>query len=161
VCNYSRANESVLVNRSSKLPASKAATLAAREAKVPAPIIIVLKVVQNVLQYDKKTFSVKAGQKVTIEFENPDFMQHNLVIMKPGSKEKVGAAADLLAADPNGVSMNYVPKLKEVLFSTKLLSPQGKVSLQFTAPAQPGDYPYMCTFPGHWRIMFGTMKVTK
>ncbi|MEO5995847.1 MAG: PVC-type heme-binding CxxCH protein [Chitinophagaceae bacterium] len=130
-------------------------------AKEQKAITISLKVVQNVMQYDKKVFTVKAGQKVIINFENPDFMQHNLVILKPGSKEKVGAAADLLASDPKGAQQNYVPKLPEVLFSTKLLTPQEEISLQFIAPAQVGDYPYICTFPGHWRIMAGIMKVVK
>jgi len=33
--------------------------------------------------------------------------------------------------------------------------------LRFTAPDKPGEYPYICTFPGHWRIMQGVMKVVK
>ncbi|MCH8962102.1 MAG: hypothetical protein IH820_12455 [Bacteroidetes bacterium] len=31
--------------------------------------------------------------------------------------------------------------------------------LTFTAPTEPGDYPYVCTFPGHWRTMQGVMQV--
>jgi azurin len=34
-------------------------------------------------------------------------------------------------------------------------------TLRFFAPDEPGDYPYICTFPGHWRVMKGVMKVTK
>jgi azurin len=26
--------------------------------------------------------------------------------------------------------------------------------------AQAGDYPFVCTFPGHWRIMNGVLTVT-
>ena len=53
------------------------------------------------------------------------------------------------------------PKLEipEVLFSTKLVNPQQTVTLRFTAPSKTGDYPFVCTFPGHWSIMNGTMKV--
>lgn len=163
-------NASLELQKASKgkqVPPSKAA--AAKPAiksadagnKLLKGITISLKVVQNVMQYDKKVFTVKAGQKVTINFENPDFMQHNLVILKPGSKEKVGAAADLMVADPNGAQKSYIPKMPEVLFSTKLLTPQEEIALQFTAPSQPGNYPYICTFPGHWRIMNGIMKVVK
>ena len=32
-------------------------------------------------------------------------------------------------------------------------------TLEFTAPTTPGDYPYLCTFPGHWRMMNGVLKV--
>jgi putative heme-binding domain-containing protein len=31
--------------------------------------------------------------------------------------------------------------------------------LAFTAPTEPGDYPYVCTYPGHWRRMVGTLAV--
>jgi azurin len=33
--------------------------------------------------------------------------------------------------------------------------------LTFKVPDAVGDYPYVCTFPGHWRIMKGTMQVRK
>ena len=93
--------------------------------------------------------------------ENPDFMQHNLVITQEGEKEKVGEAADKLAMSPNGAEMQYVPDMPEVLFYTKLVNPEETVRLRFVAPEKPGSYPYICTFPGHWRIMQGVMKVVK
>ncbi len=34
-----------------------------------------------------------------------------------------------------------------------------RATLRFTAPTEPGEYPFICTFPGHWRIMQGVMKV--
>jgi uncharacterized protein len=71
----------------------------------------------------------------------------------------VGKAADKMASDPKGAEKNYVPDLPEVLFATKLVNPQQSVTLKFIAPAKAGDYPYVCTFPGHWSIMNGTMKV--
>lgn len=123
------------------------------------PVTINLKVIEHEMKFDKKTFTVKAGQKVTIRFTNPDFMQHNLLIAEIGSLEKVGAAADLLAREPNAVAMNYVPKIPEVLQSTALVSPEGNATLVFIAPEKPGEYPFLCTVPGHWRIMNGVMKV--
>ncbi len=121
--------------------------------------VINIKTVENELKYDVTEFEVEAGESVQLVFENTDFMQHNLVITKPGQKEKVGMAADKLAMDPQGAAMNYVPKMTEVLFATAIINPQEKVVLKFTAPTEPGIYPYICTFPGHWRIMQGTMKV--
>jgi azurin len=112
------------------------------------------------MKFDKTLISVKAGQKVIINFENPDFMQHNLLILMPGTLQKVGEAADVLARDPKGAQTDYVPQMKEVLHSSKLLNPDESFTLQFTAPGKPGDYPFVCTFPGHWRIMNGIMRVT-
>jgi len=123
------------------------------------PVTINLKVIEHEMKFDKKTFTVKAGQKVTIRFTNPDFMQHNLLVAAPGSLEKVGKAADLLAREANAIAMNYVPKMPEILYSTELVSPEGNATLVFIAPDKPGDYPFLCTVPGHWRIMNGIMKV--
>ena len=111
------------------------------------------------MKYDLKTFAVEAGKPVEIIFENPDFMQHNLVITQPGTLEIVGKAADKLASSPTGADQQYVPDMPEVLFSTKLVNPQQTVRLRFIAPENAGDYPYVCTFPGHWSIMNGVMKV--
>lgn len=140
-------------------PNAKTASTAA-EGAIP-PLVIDMKVVKDIMQYDKKRISVKAGQKVTIRLENPDGMQHNLLIIKPGSLQKVGAAADAMVRDPKASQMQYVPKVPEVLFATKLVSPGETVVLKFTAPAAAGEYPFVCTFPGHWRGMNGIMQVTK
>jgi azurin len=121
--------------------------------------VIRIKVIKNEMKYDLKTFTVVAGKPVEIIFENPDFMQHNLIIAKRGTMEVVGAAADKLAADPRGAEMNYIPDIPEVLFATKLVNPEQTVRLSFTAPTTTGDYPYVCTFPGHWSMMNGIMKV--
>lgn len=121
--------------------------------------VIKIKVIKNEMKYDLKTFTVEAGKAVEIVFENPDFMQHNLVIAQIGALETVGKAADKLASDPKGAERQYVPSVPEVLFATKLVNPQQTERLYFVAPGKEGDYPFICTFPGHWSIMNGTMKV--
>ncbi|MEO5891375.1 MAG: PVC-type heme-binding CxxCH protein [Ferruginibacter sp.] len=122
---------------------------------------IILKVVKNVMRYDKQLLTAKAGTTIQIIFQNTDFMQHNLVVIQPKTTDKVGAAADKLAADPNGAKMNYVPKMPQVLEATPLINPGGKFTLTIKLPDIPGDYPYICTFPGHWRIMNGILRVSK
>jgi len=125
------------------------------------PFRVNLSVIVNILKYDKKLLTVKAGQRVIINFSNPDNMQHNLVIIQKGSLQKVGAAADAMLQDPKAAAKNYVPRMPEVLYFTRLLNVDEEVTLQFTAPSQPGDYPFVCTFPGHWRIMNGIIRVVK
>ncbi|MHA4742538.1 PVC-type heme-binding CxxCH protein [Dyadobacter sp. MSC1_007] len=123
--------------------------------------VIELKVEKEIMQYDKKLITAKAGQKVVINLENPDGMQHNLLIIKPGSLQKVGKAADELLSNPKAAEMQYVPKIPEVLYSTKLVNTGETVTLEFTVPDEPGDYPYVCTFPGHWRGMNGILRVSR
>lgn len=122
-------------------------------------MVIRIKVIKNEMKYDLQNFTVQAGKPVEIIFENPDFMQHNLVIAQIGKLDVVGKAADKMASDPDGAEKNYVPAIPEVLFATKLVNPEQQVTLRFNAPSTPGDYPFVCTFPGHWSIMNGVMKV--
>jgi azurin len=130
-----------------------------QEENDPSVQTVKIKAVREMLQFDVKTFTVNAGKTVEIVFENPDAMQHNLVIGKPKSLEKIGKAADKMITDPDGANKNYVPDLPEVLFSSVLVNPDQTIRLRFTAPTKAGIYPYVCTFPGHWRIMNGVMKV--
>ena len=104
-------------------------------------------------------FTVKPGQPVKLIFSNPDAMQHNLVIVKPGAMEEVGMLGNEMAKDPNGIKANFVPKSDKILFATTLVNPHDGQVLRFIAPQQPGDYPFVCTFPGHWIIMNGKMTV--
>ena len=118
-----------------------------------------IKAVKDLMKFDITEFTVKPGQSVEIIFENPDAMQHNIVIVKPGTNEKVGKAADKMLDDEKGVEKNYVPPLPEVLFATPLINASQSFTLKFKAPTTPGDYPFICTFPGHWQLMSGVMRV--
>ncbi|GAB3955295.1 hypothetical protein GCM10028805_42480 [Spirosoma harenae] len=133
-----------------------------KEAPVDPNVEVVrIKTVREEMRYDKKEFTVTAGKQVEIVLENPDAMQHNLVIGKPKSMEIIGAAADKMITAKDGAEKNYVPSIAQVLVATPLVNPDQTYRLKFTAPETPGDYPFVCTFPGHWRIMNGVMKVTK
>lgn len=133
----------------------------AEEATDPNKVIIVIKSVKEEMKYDKKEFTVKAGTKVELVFENPDAMQHNLVIGKPKSLEIIGKAANKMITQKDALDKNYVPNIPQIIASTPLVNPEESYRLSFTVPEQIGDYPFVCTFPGHWSIMNGIMKVIK
>lgn len=135
--------------------------LTKEEPADPNVEVVRLKTVREEMRYDKKEFTVTAGKQIEIILENPDAMQHNLVVGKPKSMEIIGAAADKLITAKDGAEKNYVPSIPQVIAATPLVNPDQTYRLKFTAPATPGDYPFVCTFPGHWRIMNGVMKVTK
>lgn len=101
--------------------AVKQQNIAAKTSSAKVDQVITIKVIKNVMKFDKELIKVKAGTTIQIVLINPDFMQHNLVLIKPKTTEKVGAAADKLAQDPNGAKMNYVPKMPEVLQATPSL----------------------------------------
>lgn len=109
------------------------------------------------LEYDTTVLTVKAGEKVTLTFTNASSgMPHNWVLVKPGTLEKV--AQESLTA---GAEKGWLAKGPNVLANTKMVDGKKSETIQFTAPATPGDYPYVCTFPGHAALMKGVLKVTK
>jgi glucose/arabinose dehydrogenase/azurin len=109
--------------------------------------------------FDKDIIPVKSGRLISLTFTNPDMMPHNVVILKPGTAQKVGEAADAMAGLKDGFEKNFIPDLPEILFSTPLVNSGGQFVLNFKAPQIPGDYPFICSFPGHWRVMKGVLKV--
>lgn len=110
------------------------------------------------LQYDVVRFKVKPKAKIKISLTNVSDMSHNLVVTKPGARLNVVNSALRLAE--KGPEMNYTPKMSEVLLAIPVVSPGQTKSVTFTAPAQEGVYPYVCTYPGHGFVMYGAMYVT-
>ncbi|RMI03655.1 MAG: hypothetical protein D6681_09550, partial [Calditrichaeota bacterium] len=117
----------------------------AEDAKAKAQVVV-LKPVGNELRYDKTEFTVKAGQKVKLVFDNVatiPALKHNVVILKPDADvQAIGTAA--ISA---GEAKQYIPENDGILFHTPLAAGGQKVEVEFVAPP-PGDYPYICTFPG-------------
>ena len=125
--------------------------------------VILLRTLIDQTSYDKRRIVVETGKRVEIVLENEDFMPHNLVIAIPGARKEIGLAADRMPtpAQPDSQGRYYVPASPKVLFATRLLEPGQIEKLNFEAPAEPGDYPYLCTFNGHWRRMFGHLLVVE
>jgi azurin len=142
-------------------PAAATTTPAAAAPAAAIAEITIKPDTANPLAYDTKEFKVKSGQKVKLTFNNthPAVPQpHNIVIAKAGSKDKLLALAMQMATAPDGMAKGFIPESPDILFHTKLLQPNTSETLEFTAPAA-GEYPYICTFPGHGVIMNGVMKV--
>lgn len=109
------------------------------------------------LKFEPARFVVEPGAKVTVTFNNPDDMMHNLVVVRPGARLAVVEAA--LALGEQGPARNFVPESDRVIAAMPVVTPGGKGQLSFTAPTEEGVYPYVCTFPGHGYVMFGAMYV--
>jgi azurin len=121
--------------------------------------VIRIEAVAAQMKFDRTRFTMSAGETVVIELVNKDEMPHNLVVAKEGALETVSLAAEKMSALPDAFAKNFVPATPEVLFAIRLLQPGETLQVRFTAPAQAGNYPFVCTFPGHWRTMNGIVEV--
>jgi azurin len=106
------------------------------------------------MKYDLTAFEVTPGQKVIVNFKNvgttPKFsMGHNFVLLD--HSVNAGNVQAFLDKASTEASHDYVPPdAKEVLAHSKLLGPNETETVTFNAPFVPGDYLYLCSFPGHY-----------
>ncbi|MEO7413431.1 MAG: PVC-type heme-binding CxxCH protein, partial [Opitutaceae bacterium] len=141
------------------LPAEVAESLRKDLSGLRVPVFIVRAVVEG-MRYDVPRLVVPAGRSFEIIFENPDVMPHNLVVVRPNSREKVGTAAMALTPDDRDArGRAFVPASTDVVAATKLLENSQSESLRVPAQSE-GVYEYVCTFPGHWIMMYGQLVVT-
>ncbi len=113
------------------------------------------------MQFSLNAFTVQAGQEVSVTLENvgnlpKQAMGHNLVIIQAGTDINDFAQKALTASENE-----YIPQGAEdvIIAHTKLLGPGESDTITFTAPSDVGEYPFLCTFPGHAAIMQGVMTV--
>lgn len=123
--------------------------------------VVRIRTVEEEMRYDTSYFAVEAGRPVQVVLINDDLMPHNLVITQPGALKEV--AEEGLAVGPTGGldGKQYVPHSDKVLFATQMIPTLGQERLTFEAPSEPGEYPYVCTFPRHWMRMYGVMVVVE
>ena len=107
------------------------------------------------MRFDLTEFDVRPGQKIKITLKNvgttPKFsMGHNLVVLDKQITEQ-NIQAKFLDPAAMEAAHDYVPASdKNVIKATKLLGPGETDTITFSAPQVPGQYLYVCSFPGHY-----------
>jgi putative heme-binding domain-containing protein len=145
---------------SALLPPEKAQA-ASKTLRAIGVSVFVVRTINEQMLFDKQLIVVEAGKPVEIILINDDAMPHNLVVIMPGALDEIGQAAEKMAPEPDADGRLHVPASPKVLHATRMIDPGQQAKLSFTAPEEPGDYQYVCTFPGHWRRMVGTLAVVK
>lgn len=140
------------------------ATLVFATAGLAAEDAVTLEITGNdQMQYNKKELTAVTGQEVTIKLEHVGklpkaAMGHNVVILDPGT----AIAPFAMKCAPNADN-GYLPKDEEtkdkMIAHTEMIGGGETTSVTFTAP-EPGEYPFLCTFPGHFGLMQGKFIVT-
>lgn len=121
------------------------------QASAAEPRLVKLKAT-DAMQYDVKTIQATPGEalKVTLTAVSAmakTEMAHNFVLLAKGTNADAFAMEAAMARD-NG----YIPKAKaaSILAQTKFAGGGETVEVVFNAPKEPGEYMYICTFPGHY-----------
>lgn len=116
----------------------------------------------NQMKFKETEFTVPADTEIELVFENTassPSMQHNVVILNTAPEQKYYKQIGQ-AGTSAGSTNDYVPEDSDIVLAhTPVAKPGETVSMTFTTPSETGDYGYVCTYPGHWATMNGTMHV--
>ena len=138
--------------------ASAAAPAAAAESNV----VSVELTAGDSMKYNVAAITAKPGEEVHVSLTNVGTMPkaamaHNFILLKKDADVKAFTDAAVSAA-----ATDYIPASQsaEIIAHTKLLGPKQSDEITFTAPTEPGDYPYLCSFPAHYAAgMHGVLTV--
>jgi azurin len=116
----------------------------------------------DTMKYDVTSITAKPGEKLHVVLKATGSMPkiamaHNFVLLKSGV-----SAQDVSNAAFNARATDFIPAemTDKILAHTGLAGGGETVEVSFTAPAKPGSYDYLCTFPGHFsQGMKGTLVV--
>lgn len=145
---------------------SDTATNQSTQSETTGPVdrTVTIKPRGNQMKYRQTEFTVAPGETVRLVFDNvatSPSMQHNVVVLTSNGEdlfEKIGEAGTRA-----GSTNDYIPQeeslREQVLAYTPMSKPGETVEVTFTVPNEEGEHGYLCTFPGHWATMQGTMYV--
>lgn len=108
------------------------------------------------MKYNANRIEVE-GTKVKLELKHVGTMPkaamgHNLVVLTPGTDPMTWAQGAAGA-----VKSDYIPDDKsKIVAHTKLLGGGESDTIEFELPG-PGEYPFLCSFPGHVGLMKGVL----
>ena len=116
----------------------------------------------DTMKFNLTRIEVKAGQDVKVTLTNTGSMPkaamaHNWVLLKKGTDAKAFTDAAVTAQ-----ATEYIPAAlsEQIIARTKLLGAKQSDEISFKAPTEPGEYPFVCTFPAHYLSgMQGVMVV--
>ena len=116
----------------------------------------------GLMRFDTPILQAFSGQEITIDFSNlhPDL--HNIVFLDLGTDvQAFGQDLDRYMTDPSSSDTEYIPpdRIHEVLGSTGVL-PQGESASTTIGPLSKGVYTFLCSVPGHWALMQGTLEIS-
>ncbi len=109
------------------------------------------------MRYDVNRFSIPAGSRLRLVLINTgrmsrEQMGHNWILLRPGTR------VDAFILEASGAEVNgYIPDGWDdaMLAHTPMTGGGETVEITIDLPDKPGEYPYVCSFPGHY---FAGMK---
>jgi len=119
-------------------------------------------VVGDTTRFNPAAISAAPGESIKVVLKDTGRMPkmamgHNFVLLKKGVDGKAFVEKCAPARDTEFIA----PGVKDqIVAATSLIGPGETAEVTFVAPARPGPYEFLCSFPGHYALgMKGTLTV--
>lgn len=115
----------------------------------------------DAMQFDIKELTARPGERLRVKLRHTGRMPaatmgHNWVLLQRVSASEVNA----IGMESARRAPDYLPRDRSlVLVYTKVIGGGQIATVEFTAPTEPGEYPFLCTFPGHFTMMRGKLVI--
>lgn len=157
-CGKKESDKSGSAASSSTPPASQTEAAQSGGAPAGAPTAASGRAVEitanDSMKFSLNEIRAKPGETLSVTLSNvgtmPKFsMGHNWILLK-----SAGVVEAFIAESPQAATTDYIPQSKkdDIIAHTKLLGPKEKDTVTFQAPKEPGKYPFLCSFPGHYQV---------
>jgi uncharacterized cupredoxin-like copper-binding protein len=105
------------------------------------------------LEFRPDRLTAASGTRVLLRYENAGDLPHNFVLFR---RDEVidGVVAEAYESQATG----FIPASArdDLIAYSLLVSPGASAEMEFVVPA-PGEYTFICLFPGHAQMMLGTL----
>ena len=84
-------------------------------------------------------------------------MGHNIVFLEADNLQKVVSKVNMA----HGIQNGFMPKMQEVLFKSEMIGGGQETTLELDPKVfnSEKEYVFICTFPGHFALMKGKLKI--
>lgn len=114
------------------------------------------------MKFSLTNITAKPGEQIRVRLISKGAMPkiamaHNFVLLKKGVNQ-----VDFATAAMNARATDFIPldRKADIVANTALAGAGETVETTFKVPAAAGEYPYICSFPGHFQAgMRGTLNV--
>lgn len=116
----------------------------------------------DTMKFSVTNITARRGERIRLRFvakgKMPKIaMAHNVVVLKAGTDVEKFVASGLEHRPTDFIAPEFA---SSVIAKTAMAGPGEMVEVTFTAPANAGSYPFVCTFAGHYQAgMKGTLVV--
>lgn len=114
------------------------------------------------MKFDVTAITATPGERIRIVYTTKSnipkaAMAHNVVFLEPDTDMEAFVNASAMARDNQYIAPDFKD---QVIAATDLAGGGETVEVTFTVPEEPGEYEYICSFPGHYSAgMKGVLTV--